>query len=424
MNRITAHATFETRIHFETRACSSKSTVLLSVRRLGIPDPGSDTTMGKQTKLREAQRHAAEQALAARLRAHTPARTEPAFITSFAEFAPAYRARIEAYRDLALRAPEQWRARLRVRSPEQRFLELVRFTFVNYPIPRHLENAWIDEAPLDGGGADPMDGSRPDFRRWSIIAGRGASLFREATHTYMTKLETHHFLTAPADIVSTQRAFWYAFARAQTCDAEVAMRVARTKLVRFPVMAPFWTEAARFFARNPTTTQEMNDLIDFFAAKLADQPDFTLTGRSLPALRRGMTEWNALMRAVDSGVCWPGRPQPDAEYTMCSGGHRMIWRFSQIRSSGGLVREGQHMQHCVATYQADCSRNIASIWSLTCERSNGAIRKSLTIEVSSRGGVVQCLGFANRRPNAEEAAVLAQWAADHKLELRYGWPNA
>ncbi len=70
-------------------------------------------------------------------------RTGPAFIGCYAEFAPDYRSKIEAYRDFALRPPEAWRCRLRVRSPERRFLELVQFTFAKYPVAHHLENAWI-----------------------------------------------------------------------------------------------------------------------------------------------------------------------------------------------------------------------------------------------------------------------------------------
>jgi hypothetical protein len=69
---------------------------------------------GQKIKLREAQRRAAEQALCARLRAHARAdAAAPAFIDTYAEFAPFYRARIEAYRRFALRAPELWRCRLR-----------------------------------------------------------------------------------------------------------------------------------------------------------------------------------------------------------------------------------------------------------------------------------------------------------------------
>ena len=365
--------------------------------------------MGKKTKLREAQKRAAEQAIAARLRAHTQAKTGPAFINSFAEFAPVYRERIEAYRDFALRPPEAWRCFLRVRSPEQRFLDLVRFTFADYPVPHHLENAWTDKLRVEW-----PDGEAPDFRRWSIIVGRGGSLYREAARPYMTKCETHHFVAAPGEIASPKRAFWYAFARAEGDDA-AALRVSRSKLVRFAVTESFWKEAARFFARNPIVTHEIDDLVDFInAARRADE-GFTLKGRSLAALRPRMVRWHDLLREEVSGVRWCGDSRPNAQYRTFINGRPAIWRFRQIKSSGGLVQEGQHMEHCVAAYKKDCIEGSISIWSLTREYPAGVLKRCLTIELRADGLMAQCRGFANRPPNAEEIDVLKLWAAERNL---------
>jgi PcfJ-like protein len=369
--------------------------------------------MGKRTRLREAQLRAAEQAIAVRLRAHTPARTEPAFINTFADFAPAYRSKIESCRHLALRAPEAWRCGLRVRSPERRFLELVRFAFADYAIPHHLEQAWI----ADGGDEWPaVEGSkRPDFRLWSIIVGRGGSLYREAARPFMTKSETHHFVTAPAEIASTQRAFWYAFARGETDDAAAALRVARSKLARLPVTEEFWKGVARFFAQNPTTPHEMDDLIDFLNAMRVDDGEFTLSGRTLPALRRRMEDWHRIKRAVNSGIRWAGDARRNAKYETFIDGECLVWRFEQIRSSGSLVHEGERMRHCVATYEYGCLDGHISIWSLTCEYPSGKTEPRLTIELNRSGVIMQCRGFANRLPDADETEVMRRWAADQEL---------
>jgi hypothetical protein len=369
--------------------------------------------MGKRTKLREAQRRAAEQAIAVRLRAHTPARTEPAFINSFAEFAPAYRNKIESYRHLVLRAPEAWRCALRVRSPEQRFLELVRFTFAGYAIPHHLEQVWVEETGDEWPAVDGAE--RPDFRLWSIIVGRGGSLYREAARPFMTKTEAHHFVTAPAEVASTQRAFWYAFARAHTGNATAARHVARTKLVRFAVTEDFWKDTARFFAQNPASPHEMDGLIDFLIAARADDPEFTLSGRTLPALRRRMEEWHRIERAVNYGARWAGHARPNAKYEVCTGGVPLLWRFQQIRSSGGLAHEGERMRHCVASYEYCCLDGHTSIWSLSCEYPSGKTEPRLTIELNRTGLIMQCRGFANRLPDADEMEVLRCWASDQKL---------
>jgi hypothetical protein len=208
--------------------------------------------VGKRTKSREAQRLAVEQAIAARLRHHSRASRRPAFITSFSEFGPDYRAGIETYRAWALRAPEQWRCVLRKRTPDLRFLELVRFTFARYPVARHLENSWIASPDaLQANDAQP-----PDFRYWHIVAAQGGSLYQHAARSYMTRLETHHLLTAPDVVGTTRQAFWYAFARAQTNDPRVALKITRTRITTFPVRSSFWVGVARYFARNPCPIPE------------------------------------------------------------------------------------------------------------------------------------------------------------------------
>ena len=264
--------------------------------------------MGERIKLREAQRRATAEAIAARLRAHARPKSNPAFIDAYCGFDLSYRERIESYRKLALRAPEDWRCRLRCRAPERRFLELVEFSFARYGVADHLKNAWL-AAPnarddLTIALAADQDGI-PDLRRWYIIAAQGGSLHKEATHRYLTKLETHHFVGAPAEVTTTAHAFWYAIARAQTDDAEVALKVSRSKLARFPVVAPFWKDVARFFARHPIAILEMNDLTDYLHVALQEDPRFSLKGRSLLALRRRMAEWHRILQTsppADAGT--------------------------------------------------------------------------------------------------------------------------
>lgn len=378
-----------------------------------------NTSMGKKIKSREAHRRLAEQALAARLRARSRAEAGPAFIGSYREFAPFYRAKIEAFRGLALRQPEQWRCRLRSRSPEKRFLELVKFTFARYPVARHLENAWIDEAHCFAGqlGGQGAAAANPSYCRWYIVVAQGRSLYRDAAHRYMSKLETHHFLAAPAEVGTTQRALWYALARAQVDDQNVALRIARSKLSAFPITLAFWREVARYFARNPISILEMNDLVDFLQTAQEEDETFSLRGRTLAALRRRMAEWHRTLRTRDivCGGGWEGHPLPDVAYEAGHDRNRAIWRFRQVRTGNDLFREGQRMHHCVATYKHRCMSGDISIWSLTCEYPLGKLDRGVTIELHNDGRIVQCRGFANRLPYGNEVTVVKRWAAEHGL---------
>src|SRR5262249_22829988 len=156
------------------------------------------------------------------------------------DFKPEYYDKIKSLRGYALRAPEAWRCRIKSRSEERRFIDLLRFSFARYRVAAHLEQAWIDEFTddlVDRIGELPdapaTHWSRPDLRRWYLVAAQGGSLYKQYTSAYLTKLETHHFLTAPDDVASSQQALWYAVARAQTERGEIAHRIGRSQLVHY-----------------------------------------------------------------------------------------------------------------------------------------------------------------------------------------------
>ena len=363
--------------------------------------------MGKKIRLDEARRSADEAAVTAHLRAHSKAKTRPAAVSTYHKLAPCYRDRIEPYRELALRQPEHWCCRVRSRSPERRFLALVKFTFASYPVARHLERAWIEETDRDW----------PDFRHWYIIAAQGGSLYKQAAHTVLSKLETHHFLNAPEAVGSSRRACWYAVARAQTEHLGVAWRIAQSRLAAFPINSSCWKETARYFARNPTSIAELNDLIDFLRAAREADENYSLKGRGLVTLRRRMAQWHRELRsrAMVCGGNWEGHAVPDGEYQTGNEHNRAIWRFRQIKTGNDLFKEGQRMHHCVVTYKSRCMTGDISIWSLSCEFPVGKLNRGVTLEVRNDGTIVQCRGFANRLPYANEVSVVKRWANDHGL---------
>jgi hypothetical protein len=375
--------------------------------------------MGKRTKLREAQKRAAEQALAAQLRAHSRQRRrdkarDKAFIASYSEFPPEFRTRIKAYERYALRPPENWRCHVRVRCAQKRFLELVQFSFARFPVVPHLANAWLPD-PAEPDIEAP--GNILDFRLCYIVAGRGGSPYRECLRAHLSRLEAHHFLTAPPEVASSQRALWYSMARVHTDDVRVAVRIARTKLVAFPIAIGFWREVARFFAHNPTTTLEMNDLIDYLEAETAEEPSFDLSGRTLQALRGRMEAWHTMLR---TGVAvsrdrWAGSPLPNAVYEYDDA----LWRLTQIKTGIRLFEEGEKMRHCVVMYLNRCIRGESSIWSLTCER-NGRVLRCATIELLGQNIIAQARAFANGLPSMMAFSVIEAWAKDYGLSWSPG----
>jgi hypothetical protein len=355
------------------------------------------------------------------LEAHSKTVSPAGPAVALRDFPPQQRQAIGAFRHRALRAPEDWRCVIKSRLSERRYLELVRFVFARYPVARHLENAWLDEhhyllSDDSGRMAAPM----ADLRHWYILVAQGGSLHKQATNAFMSKAETHHFLTAPLAVGSARHAFWYSVARAQTENRALALRIAATRLAGCSVAAPFWREAARFFVRHPTTPAEMNDLIDFFRAMKEEDAGFSLKGRTLETVRRRMEAWHRVLRKQQAvcGGAWEGHPLPDVDYEVGSDHRRAIWRFRQIKTGNELFKEGQRMHHCVVTYKGGCLRGEISIWSLTSEFPIGKQNRGVTMEVRNDGAIVQCRGFANRLPYANEVTMAKRWARDHGLTWR------
>ena len=193
--------------------------------------------MGKKLKSREARRRDVERAICAVLEAHSKRDVGPRAVERYDNFKPEYHNKIRTLCGYALRAPEDWRCRIKSRSEERRFIDLVRFSFARYRVAAHLENAWLDEFTDDliDRVAELPDtraghGNRPDLRRWYLVAAQGGSLYKQHTSPFLTKLETHHFVSARRRDVEP--------AGALVCDRTRAGRGRRDR-------APDWAKSAR-----------------------------------------------------------------------------------------------------------------------------------------------------------------------------------
>lgn len=354
--------------------------------------------MGKRTKLREAQHSAEELAIAARLRIHkkSNARIEA---SRLGDLPAELTARIAGYADCMIRDPVHWQGPPRAEPIEERFAVFIRYAFFRFPVPGHLEQAWLDEAATPGC---------PDFRRWSIIVGQGRPLHAECAALLFTRAETHAFLTAPGAVKSAKAALWYAMARSAARTPKPAIRVARSRIIERPLQDMFWKDVAQFLARHPVSLAEMSEIIDFAAAVRDEDPNFTLRGRSVAALKRRIADWKTMQGLAP--LQWAGSQLPNSTYEAAE----TVWRFKQLKSTIRLYEEGKRMSHCVVGYAENCHVGSTTIWSLTRER-DGQAQHCLTVEVDPDGTIWQVRGFANRLATLQEAEVLNRWAAEHGL---------
>lgn len=389
--------------------------------------------MGKSTKKKQLEAQQAEQAFRqrfahdARKRANVP--SPPPLVDFF-----------KSYQSSFVRNPDGFAPKTRSARVERQILEWARWLFVRFRVPRILDQTWAvylehdPDARRLGVTPTPEHLRNPnlrtiDFRAWYVCLATGGSLYKEHTKGFLTKRETHEFLCAP-DNLGLCQAIVFAVARGAGANLGQAQRLASSRLAE-KAFDDFWFDVIRFFClpdNVPNSINQVNDLLDYFASRRAEDPAFRVLGSSysLSAMVRRMKEWHrALARARDlSGVTWKGVDMPDWTIQLKDPNfkdHPVIWQMHQITTGKELAAEGTAMRHCVYSYKARCTLGSCSIWSLTRTDVFGSPSRRLTIELSSSGVIVQKRGLANRLPRPEEEAVVARWASQFNLDNRRGW---
>jgi hypothetical protein len=329
-----------------------------------------------------------------------------------------------------VRDPQSWQPQMKTRDAARLRVAAARHLFSLYPVPAFLERIWIDDTGL---GAEEVRLRR----QWYVTAARGGSLYKAGASAWLTRKEIHAFLNPSAGL-GFDEAFWEAIARSYASDAAMALRIARSKIVRASRgEADFWRGVVRFFCANPAPVETIDDLCDYLAECRRRDPHYSLEGRTLPALTRRMHEWHHDIAAIErieamrrrahgrgaqtwtADAAWSGSVLADWEWLPSSKdakarGERFVVR--QLKRAEDLVMESRAMRHCVSTYAAKCIAGHASIWSLRrCTKDR--IDRLLTIEVDRQDQAVQVRGLANRLANADERNVLERWAKARGVAL-------
>ena len=172
-------------------------------------------------------------------------------------------------------------------------------------------------------------------------------------------------------------------------------------------------------AQSDDACRRSDDLVDFLFVAKQEDADFLAQGphaRDAAAAHGGLAPRAAQAARAIGGGAWAGSPLPDVDYETGSEPHRAIWRFRQIKTGNELFREGQRMHHCVAELQVRVHAGpdldlVAGLANFRSARHN----RGVTLEVTKDGRIVQCRGFANRLPHANEVTMVKRWANEHDL---------
>lgn len=325
-----------------------------------------------------------------------------------------------------LREVSEWKPK--GKSRETLFTSLTNHCLGRFSIPPLLIQALFDTS-----GILPS----PQMRAYNTAklnlvkhVGAGGSLWdflkTNAFLVPLTKKQCHMLVTAPTEpfmsgvrriqvkSLGGSRAFFHLIQE-------------RWKEVHSAAEEAFRVTVIEFFTRNPMVpTTEVGPLLDYIQNRWAMDNTFTLKGRSVLALQRGMEEWHAdlghegRLKALKVKVFQPSGFR-EATYDLSpSETKKAIWRVSEVITAKELQEEGRRMAHCVFSYHGRIAEGYTSIWSLTMEDGQGETGNwaLLTIEVhNNTRDIVQVRGRFNRAPTREEMLIVQRWAGENNLRI-------
>lgn len=317
-----------------------------------------------------------------------------------------------AWSNRAIRDSKRWSYRGKSRDKIKQQIDLIRWMFAKYPVPRFLEIAFLD--------------SKSPFIEWYLAVAQGQSLYKSCSHGILSKKETHWLLKAPNEL-SIKEAIWWAKSMAIKEDIGIAYRMAKSVIsVRGSCTEEFWIDIHRFFLNNPVQMKEMSELVDYFMAMHGENRNWTIKKRTIQSVRDHSERWHRSMAKLKSigGGSWEGMKidpwhattgviDPNPKYNT-----RLTWTVREICNGTDLAKEGNAMRHCVAGYKYRCMNNTTSIFSLESVNFMDQKYKNLTIEVQRNSKrIIQARGLANRLARPLEYQVMRKWANAHGITI-------
>jgi len=384
--------------------------------------------MGKATRAKQAKQEEKEQQVASLLLQHS--RKKDAYFSDPLEVR--LRAEIAPFFQHSFRENIRFTSRLKTQDPTKRLLELVRYHFCLYRVPRLFEKAWTLEHKVPSGAYIPARRDvNPDaeYRPWYITIALGGSLYKTHTKGFLTKQETHILLNCPHDSLSIREAVTYSVAKAICGNDGIALKIAKSKFSeRLTSKNDYWHGCIRFFATQPDinnlTVRQLSDFTDFLMHLRNQDANASIFGHgyTIASLTKRMIAWHHQLarEKVLGDHKWEGHAiHNEVIKSKNEQGKPCWWYIRQILNSKDLAAEGTAQRHCVTAYRGRCSSGDVSIWTLRYNEVddwNSASRK-VTIELTNRGDIVQARGLANRSPRPEEKNIIGRWATSNGLNL-------
>jgi len=322
-----------------------------------------------------------------------------------------------------LRPIETWRPRSHNR--QRQFSSLVRHLFARFDVPAFMDQAWLQ--------------GNTTYQEWFKHIGRGGSMrTAPGLPVPLSKKMAHHFLAAPDDYPIEAAILW-GQVHAVGGDQRLADALRGTRLRQDFHDNGFRLSLLRFFAANPLLDlvhvgpiidyiwhEKYENRVVFVERGVAQevgpaQPNFSMRGRTVPALLRQVEAWHRQLGRESKGqnLRWNHSAIRDWQFNEGTkqSQNMKVWRIRELLSGQELAGEGRKQRHCVATYARSCHTGKCSIWAMDCETEAGQ-EKCVTIEVHNADKTIrQVRGKGNRFPTPKEKEILQRWATQAGLRI-------
>lgn len=369
--------------------------------------------MGKQTKLKNMQFEQKEAAFMSAFSRYSKEAKDKANLPAeplVSEFA--------GYENFFVRDPESFVLKAKSSDRRKHILLMSRHLFIKYPVPKILENVWINPDKKERLRYFPniRANEKMNFKKWFICVTQGGSLYKEYAKDYMTKKELSYFLTCKHELTINQ-GLYYAVAKANGANDGEALRICKSRINEKPFI-DFWKDCVKFFTNSPDnmpgSISQIDDLLDFLEYKKNENANYSILGfgYTYKSLHKKMIDWHYELRRMKSmgTASWNGFDFPDLTFIeKTEHGTELTWHFEQIKNTKALVAEGTAMHHCVAGYRNSCANGSCSIWSVYTLDKLGTKKRRLTIEMRQGGYIAQIRGFANRTAKPQESNMVNKW---------------
>lgn len=330
---------------------------------------------------------------------------------------------LNAFREVAklplLRNPASWKPKGKGR--DTLFRGLCEHLLAKYPMPPFLWSAFYE--------TDSVATYAPFV---AFVAG-GGSVFeavkKDLLHLPFTRKMCHDFMTTPSDVTflrALRRTPVLAFGGSERF-LNVWMTSQAGRVLHAKEFEAFWFSVLEWFGKNAMVDpNQVGPLVDFILFRRRQDPNFSMKGRTVLAMIRGVEEWHAHLtkeKGVHGATFKPSgyRPFESERGARDASGNFITetWRVTELLSGKALAEEGRKLRHCVYSYSWSVEKGQTSIWSMTVECSlNGGPERAVTIELrNDTRRIVQVRGSCNRAPSTREFQVLKEWAGLNNLEI-------